>query len=93
MLRRFHLLHVRSGLRISRFFIRGAPEIGAGPISARLLQFLAAMWTGRTLKRLPKRIVSRTLQQYRLRSPKRGSDSHFTALKRLLDRREPDYAD
>jgi hypothetical protein len=40
-LRRFRLLHVRSGLRISRFFIRGAPEIGAGPISARLLQFLA----------------------------------------------------
>ena len=33
---------------------------------------LYAMWTGRTLKRLPKRIVARTLQQYRLRSPKLG---------------------
>jgi ribulose-5-phosphate 4-epimerase/fuculose-1-phosphate aldolase len=54
---------------------------------------LHAMWTGRTLKRLSKRIVARTLQQYRLRSPKLGSESHFSALKRLLDRREPDYAD
>jgi hypothetical protein len=32
-----------------------------------------------------KRIVARTLQQYRLRSPKLGSDFHFVALKRLLN--------
>jgi hypothetical protein len=32
---------VRSGLRISRYLMLDAPAIGAGPISARLLQFLA----------------------------------------------------
>src|ERR1700738_4886412 len=38
---RFHRLHVRSGLRISRYLMLDAPAIGAGPISTRLLQFLA----------------------------------------------------
>jgi ribulose-5-phosphate 4-epimerase/fuculose-1-phosphate aldolase len=57
---------------------------------------LYAMWTGRALKHVPAAIVEHTLHQYAA-SPnyqgKRASEHHFAALKRLLDRREPDYSD
>jgi len=57
---------------------------------------LYAMWTGRPLKEVASHIVARTLQQY-ADSPSYGGkpacDHHFAALKRLLDRSEPDYAD
>jgi ribulose-5-phosphate 4-epimerase/fuculose-1-phosphate aldolase len=57
---------------------------------------LYAMWTGRPLKEVPAHIVARTLRQY-ADSPSYGGkpacDYHFAALKRLLDRSEPDYAD
>ena len=57
---------------------------------------LYAMWTGRPLKEVPAHIVARTLRQY-ADSPSYGGkpacDHHFAALKRLLDRGEPDYAD
>jgi ribulose-5-phosphate 4-epimerase/fuculose-1-phosphate aldolase len=57
---------------------------------------LYAMWTGRPLKEVPSHIVARTLRQY-ADSPSYGGkpacDHHFAALKRLLDRSEPDYAD
>jgi len=57
---------------------------------------LYAMWTGRPLKEVASHIVARTLRQY-ADSPSYGGkpacDHHFAALKRLLDRSEPDYAD
>jgi len=57
---------------------------------------LYAMWTGRPLKEVPAHIVARTLRQYAA-SPSYGGkpacEHHFAALKRLLDRTEPDYAD
>jgi len=57
---------------------------------------LYAMWTGRPLKEVPPHIVARTLRQY-AESPvydgKPPCEHHFAALKRLLDRTEPDYAD
>jgi len=57
---------------------------------------LYAMWTGRPLKEVPPPIVAHTLRQY-ANSPvyggKPASDHHFAALKRLLDRTDPDYAE
>jgi hypothetical protein len=57
---------------------------------------LYAMWTGHKLRRVPPAVVERTLRQYAA-SPtyqgKPGWEHHFAALKRLLDRREPDYSD
>jgi ribulose-5-phosphate 4-epimerase/fuculose-1-phosphate aldolase len=56
---------------------------------------LYAMWTGRPLKEVPPRVVAHTLRQY-ANSPTYGGkpacEHHFAALKRLLDRGEPDYA-
>ena len=57
---------------------------------------LYAMWTGRTLKQVPSAVVEHTLRQYAVPSAYRGKpacEHHFAALKRLLDRREPDYSD
>jgi ribulose-5-phosphate 4-epimerase/fuculose-1-phosphate aldolase len=57
---------------------------------------LYAMWTGRKLREIPPQIVAHTLKQYAA-SPIHGGkpayQHHFNALKRLLDRREPDYRD
>jgi ribulose-5-phosphate 4-epimerase/fuculose-1-phosphate aldolase len=57
---------------------------------------LYAMWTGRKLKRLPPVVVQHTLRQYADPSTYQGKpacEHHFAALKRLLDRSEPDYID
>jgi ribulose-5-phosphate 4-epimerase/fuculose-1-phosphate aldolase len=58
---------------------------------------LYAMWTNRPLKMLPKEVVDHTITTYRKTAPKYGDRSnaewHFEALKRILDRREPDYKD
>jgi ribulose-5-phosphate 4-epimerase/fuculose-1-phosphate aldolase len=55
---------------------------------------LFAMWTGKRLKRVPDAIVEKTRTQFKT-SPayggKPGAEHHFAALKRLLDRKEPDY--
>jgi len=55
---------------------------------------LHAMWTGQKLKYVPDAVVKRTQEQY-ADSPtygnKRSCEHHFDALKRILDRREPDY--
>jgi hypothetical protein len=54
------------------------------------------MSSGRQLKFLPEDVIQTTIASYRNgekyggRSP---SDWHFAALKRILDRREPDYKD
>jgi ribulose-5-phosphate 4-epimerase/fuculose-1-phosphate aldolase len=57
---------------------------------------LYAMWTGRPRKEVPAHIVARTLRQY-AESPSYGGkpacEHHFAALKRLLDRTEPDYGE
>ena len=56
-----------------------------------------AMWTGRKLRTVKSEVVSKTLRiydevwpGYKGRPP---YEHHFAALKRLLDRKEPDYAD
>ena len=57
---------------------------------------LYAMWTGRPLKRLPQPVIDSTLAEFRgARSygGKKPALWHFEALKRILDRQEPDYKD
>jgi ribulose-5-phosphate 4-epimerase/fuculose-1-phosphate aldolase len=58
---------------------------------------LYAMWTGQRLKHLSKEVVDRTVWQFKNESPsyygKPSCEHHFAALKRMLDRKEPDYAD
>jgi hypothetical protein len=57
---------------------------------------LMAMWTGKRLKQVPPAVVSKTIAQFH-NGPTYGNQSaaehHFNALKRLLDRKEPDYLD
>ena len=56
---------------------------------------LYAMWTGQKLKELPPAVVEKTLRDYS--SGNYGGiphwEHHFNALKRILDRQEPDYRD
>jgi len=54
-----------------------------------------AMWTGQPLKKLPEPVVEKTKQEMRGNSFYLGlspAQRHFAALKRILDRKEPDYA-
>jgi ribulose-5-phosphate 4-epimerase/fuculose-1-phosphate aldolase len=58
---------------------------------------LYALWTGRPLKRIAPPVLDKTLRQFAV-SKALGNrpapcEIHFAALKRLLDRSEPDYAD
>ena len=57
---------------------------------------LYAMWTGQPLNPLPQAVIDDTIEAFK-RSPKYGdkpaAEHHFDALKRILDRQEPDYAD
>ena len=54
-----------------------------------------AMWTGQPLKKLPEAVVEKTMRDiggsdlYKGPTP---AQRHFDALKRMLDRKEPDYA-
>jgi len=53
-----------------------------------------AMWTGQRLKQLPDAIVEKTKRDIggtSLYHPG-PAQRHFDALKRILDRKEPDYA-
>src|SRR5246500_4895963 len=54
-----------------------------------------AMWTGQPLKKLPQAVVEKTRRDisgaYLYKGPT-PAERHFAALKRILDRREPDYA-
>lgn len=55
-----------------------------------------AMWTGQRLKQLPAPVVEKTQRDYRDDHLYKGptpSQRHFDALKRMLDRKEPDYAE
>src|SRR4051812_6476834 len=54
-----------------------------------------AMWTGQPLKQLPAPVVEKTRRDFREDHLYKGpspSQRHFDALKRILDRNEPDYA-
>jgi ribulose-5-phosphate 4-epimerase/fuculose-1-phosphate aldolase len=56
---------------------------------------LYAMWTGRPLRLVPTPVVEHTLRQYAASPSYQGKpawEHHFAALKRLLDRDEPDYS-
>lgn len=56
---------------------------------------LYAMWTGQRLKTLPKPVVEKTMREIggaRFYNGLTPSERHFEALKRVLDRKEPDYA-
>ena len=58
---------------------------------------LYAMWTNRPLRHLPQETVDKTYAEFRNSGRKYGgrsnADWHFDALKRILDRKEPDYRD
>jgi ribulose-5-phosphate 4-epimerase/fuculose-1-phosphate aldolase len=58
---------------------------------------LYAMWTNKPLKFLPQEVIDHTYEQFRQSAHKYGgksnADWHFDALKRILDRKEPDYKD
>ena len=53
-----------------------------------------AMWTGQPLKTLPQPVVEKTRRDFSGGSSydPPPSQRHFDALKRILDRKEPDYA-
>src|ERR1700684_703259 len=54
-----------------------------------------AMWTGQPLKKLPEPVVEKTRQEMRGNSFYLGlspAERPFAGLKRILDRKEPDYA-
>jgi ribulose-5-phosphate 4-epimerase/fuculose-1-phosphate aldolase len=54
-----------------------------------------AMWTGQRLKQLPEAVVEKTKRDIggtRFYDGPTPAQRHFDALKRMLDRREPDYA-
>jgi hypothetical protein len=54
-----------------------------------------AMWTGQPLKQLPDAVVEKTMRDIGGTSMFDGPSSaqrHLDALKRILDRKEPDYA-
>lgn len=51
---------------------------------------LLAYQTGRPLRRIPEAMMRRTAQQ--MLADQQSAPEHFAALKRLLDRDEPDYA-
>ena len=55
-----------------------------------------AMWTGQPLKQLPEPVVQKTLREIGGASYYEGltpAERHFEALKRILDRKEPDYVE
>jgi ribulose-5-phosphate 4-epimerase/fuculose-1-phosphate aldolase len=56
---------------------------------------LYAMWTNKPLKHLPQEVVDHTISSFKASGQKYGgrsnADWHFAALKRILDRKEPDY--
>ncbi|MGO8921192.1 MAG: class II aldolase/adducin family protein [Stellaceae bacterium] len=57
---------------------------------------LYAMWTGRPLKRVSQPVIDATQAEFRGNRTYGGKKPalwHFEALKRLLDRKEPDYKD
>ena len=58
---------------------------------------LYAMWTGQPLKHLPESIVEKTYKVYKgsamIYGGRKNAEWHFDALKRILDRKEPDYAE
>lgn len=58
---------------------------------------LYAMWTNRPLRHLPQPVVETTYAAFKGAAPSYGDKSnaewHFAALKRILDRKEPDYKD
>ena len=52
------------------------------------------MWTNRPLKRLPQKVIDETIKEFqggRNYGGKKPAIWHFEALKRILDRKEPDY--
>ena len=55
-----------------------------------------AMWTGQRLKQLPEPVVQKTRKEIGGSSYYDGptpQERHFDALKRILDRKEPDYVE
>lgn len=56
---------------------------------------LYAMWTGRPLRPLPEPVIEKTVSEFKVMGRYGGRSNcewHFDALKRILDRKEPDYA-
>ena len=51
-----------------------------------------ALSTGQPLKRVPQDVVAQTARQMGRTGERKGAQTHFAALKRILDREQPDYA-
>src|SRR5438874_1967823 len=72
----------------------GLVKSGAGYVERAAQVQIYAMWTGKPLKKLPEPVVEKTKRDIggnSLYNPG-PSQRHFDALKRILDRNEPDYA-
>ena len=57
---------------------------------------LYAMWTGKPLRHLPQPVIDKTYATYGGKTyygGRRNCEWHFDALKRILDKKEPDYAE
>jgi ribulose-5-phosphate 4-epimerase/fuculose-1-phosphate aldolase len=58
---------------------------------------LYAMWTGRRLKQIPRDVIDHSISAFSDNTYQYGGKPyhvwHFEALKRILDRKEPDYKD
>jgi ribulose-5-phosphate 4-epimerase/fuculose-1-phosphate aldolase len=56
---------------------------------------LYAMWTNKPLKFLSQDVIDKTIEEYKREAQQYGNkptcEWHFHALKRMLDRKEPDY--
>jgi ribulose-5-phosphate 4-epimerase/fuculose-1-phosphate aldolase len=56
---------------------------------------LYAMWTGQELNPLPQKVIDNTIHSYKKLAPrysgKSNAEHHFEALKRIMDREQPDF--
>ena len=97
-----HIHRFAGAAQMAAFHQRGA-VIFALDLPGRVAQVqIYAMWTGQPLKKMPPNIVERTSSN---NGQDRGTEAkfpkydpppairHFEALKRMLDRKEPDYKD
>ncbi len=91
-----HMPHASALTRLKdpRILPIGQTELGVMMETA--YDQLYAMWTGQPLNLLPQEIIDRTIEGFENMPKYAGkppAEHHFEALKRILDRREPDYRD
>lgn len=98
------LLQANSGKNIVFMANHGVLTIGSIALAYDRLYYtekvaqvqLYAMWTGQPLKHLPTEVIDQTTQFFgsgKRYGTRTNAERHFDALKRMLDRKEPDYKD